>query len=118
MTARGQNWSYDDVHHDRILHSRRSGRHHLVAASRNVASLSNYRFVRGDSDKPNPFVDVRKTLRDALLEITRDGDFQSCAVYNGSLSISRTRRTATTCTTRVRSFDLSRFPSVADMVSG
>lgn len=56
-------------------------------------------------------------LRDALLQITNDGDFQSCSVVDGSLKLTRTTRLATSIITRTRHFDLAFFPSIADCLA-
>ena len=52
------------------------------------------------------------TLRDHILRITQDGDFQSCEIADAALCITvyKTNRH------RSRLFDLELFPSIADCV--
>lgn len=50
------------------------------------------------------------TLRDHILRITSDGDFQSASIAQGELTITVTKPGRK----RSRSFPLSRFPSIAD----
>ena len=52
------------------------------------------------------------TLRDHVLAIIQDGDFQSCEIADGIIEITITKPNRS----RSRSFDLSLFPSVADCV--
>ena len=63
-----------------------------------------------------PFADgaLAETLRDHVLRITNDHDFQSCDIAQGIVIV--TRRSRTTGALRARAVDLERFPSVADMV--
>jgi hypothetical protein len=75
-----------------------------------------YRFVREDSFRPSPFSDTQETLRDAMLEATRDGDFQSCDVADGFLTITKTVQRGATMRKVSRHFPLSMFASVSDMV--
>lgn len=58
----------------------------------------------------------RYTLRDAMLEATRDGDFQSCVVAAGTLRIEVTTITEGRRVSRSRSWPLDRFPSIRDML--
>jgi hypothetical protein len=58
----------------------------------------------------------KMTLRDHILRITNDGDFQSCVIAQGEITITATRydpERRTLCR-RSRSWPLDRFPSVAD----
>ena len=75
-----------------------------------------YTFQR-EQDKPaRPFVNTCDDLRDALLTVTNDGDFQHCKVAHGVLTVRRiTQGKAGTRITRERSFPLDKFPSIADM---
>lgn len=50
------------------------------------------------------------TLRDHVLRATNDGDFQSCTLARAELVIERRQGNRRV----IRSFPLSRFPSVAD----
>ena len=61
------------------------------------------------ADKESRWSD-KGTLRDHILAITQDGDFQNCAIAQGEIVATRTngRRTVT------RSFPLDQFPSVRD----
>ena len=52
------------------------------------------------------------TLRDHVLAITNDGDFQHCEIADGILEIT----TYKTNRRRSRIFDLSMFPSIADCI--
>jgi type 1 fimbria pilin len=56
-------------------------------------------------------------LRDAACQITNDGDFQSCAIVDGSLKLTRTKREGSSIITRTRYFDLEFFPSIADCIA-
>lgn len=73
----------------------------------------NYSFVRDALDKASPWQDARDDLRDALLHVTNDGDFQSASVADGFLTI---RRELGRGLTHTRSFPLDRFPSVRDLI--
>ena len=57
-----------------------------------------------------------KTLREALLHITNDGDFQSCVAVNGVLTITHTTTRGSSTVKRTRQWPLDMFPSIADMV--
>lgn len=50
------------------------------------------------------------TLRDHILEITRDGDFQGCTIAQGEITITLHRPNRR----RSRTWPLDRFPSVSD----
>ena len=63
-----------------------------------------------------PFKRVCDDLRDAMLQITNDGDFQSCAVAGGILRVINVRQRGQGRVIREKVYDLARFPSVADMV--
>lgn len=59
----------------------------------------------------------RYTLRDAMLEATRDGDFQYAAVAQGVLRVTSTRAgTDGRRVTHSRAWPLARFPSIRDML--
>lgn len=59
----------------------------------------------------------RYALRDAMLEATRDGDFQSAVVAQGMLHIDSTRIGADgRRVTHSRAWPLERFPSISDML--
>lgn len=69
-----------------------------------------YSFTRNGDKRNN-----HATLRDALLAVTNDGDFQSCKMADGVLIARRVTEGATRIT-REKVFPLSAFPSIADMV--
>ena len=75
-----------------------------------------YTFVRHEDERKNSWQDAKKDLREAMLHITNDGDFQSCAVADGVLCVRRVNEGQGRRSTRERTYDLARFPSVADMV--
>ena len=75
----------------------------------------NLKFVRNETDRPSPWIDAHETLRDAMLAATSDGDFQSCKVADGFLRCKTRSRLG--YIVHVRTYELSRFPSVADMVN-
>ncbi len=52
------------------------------------------------------------TLRDHILNITRDGDFQHCQIADGFLEITIHKPNRT----RSRSFELDIFPSITDCI--
>src|SRR5688572_22479299 len=52
------------------------------------------------------------TLRDHVLAITRDGDFQHCEIADGTLTITTYKDKRK----RSRDFDLAMFPSIADCI--
>lgn len=76
----------------------------------------NYTFVRHENERKNPWQDAQETLRDAMLHVTNDGDFQSCSVSHGVLTVTRRECSAGRQVTFERMFPLDHFPSVADMV--
>lgn len=61
-------------------------------------------------------VSVPATLRDMVLHVTNDGDFQSCSIIDATVTFERTERTRTGIVTRSRHMDIRQFPSVADCV--
>lgn len=80
-----------------------------------------YHFVRDEADKSSPWVDVHDNLRDAMLHITNDGDFQSCALADGLLTVTdkffdQANGMIAPRRTHSRSWAVANFPSVADMV--
>jgi hypothetical protein len=56
------------------------------------------------------------TLRDHVLRATNDGDFQSCSIAQGEIVVTRTSRSGGTTIRRTRSFPMSMFPSVSDLI--
>ena len=58
----------------------------------------------------------RATLRDMVLRVTNNGDFQSCQVIDAQVTFRRTVQTTTGTKIRTRSMDIRQFPSVADCV--
>lgn len=60
----------------------------------------------------------KPTLRDIVLEVTNDGDFQSAEVADATVTIERRTDGQTGSVTRRRSWDIRQFPSVADCVVG
>ena len=58
----------------------------------------------------------RGTLRDHLLAITNDGDFQHCHIACGELTIEVRRSSGGTIYSKVRTWPLGHFPSIADCV--
>lgn len=59
---------------------------------------------------------VPATLRDMVLGITRDGDFQSCSIVDATVAFERSRVVGKRTITTVRYMDIREFPSVADCV--
>lgn len=59
---------------------------------------------------------VKATLRDMILMVTNDGDFQSCLIADATVVFIRTVVTASGTITRRRAMDIRQFPSVADCV--
>lgn len=76
-----------------------------------------YSFVRKEADKAHPFVGVRETLREAVLHVTNDRDFQSCELRNAVLKVVASRKKGTRTVSVTRYFALEKFSSVTDMVS-
>lgn len=58
--------------------------------------------------------DGKMTLRDHLIRATMDGDFQSCTVAAGTLTIETISRKGSSMVKRSRSWPLDKFPSIAD----
>lgn len=76
----------------------------------------NYTFVRSEEERAHPWQDARDDLRDAMLHVTNDGDFQSCRVCHGQLTVRKISETGARKIVTERIFDLAKFKSVADMV--
>lgn len=57
------------------------------------------------------------TLRQLALGITNDGDFQYCRFIDGEVKITHTRVIGSSVVTRTRCFNLSLFPSIADLMA-
>lgn len=75
-----------------------------------------YTFVRNECERRSAWQDAHETLRDALLQITNDGDFQSCAVADGVLTVTRQDGSGGRKRSYSRCFPLDRFDSVSDMI--
>jgi hypothetical protein len=76
----------------------------------------NYTFVRHEEDRANPWQDAREDLREAMLHVTNDGDFQSCGVSHGVLTARILKQGAGRRYVHEHSWPLDQFPSVCDMV--
>lgn len=63
-----------------------------------------------------PFKRVCDDLRDAMLQITNDGDFQWCAIVHGDLIVRKIDGSRARRIIHERVIPLERFKSVADMV--
>lgn len=55
-----------------------------------------------------------RQLRDHVLAILCDGDFQSASIAQGEVTIRQTRHDGRITTTRAKSIPLSKFPTLAD----
>ena len=75
-----------------------------------------YTFVRKENERRSPWQDAHETLRDALLQITNDGDFQSCGVADGMLTVTRQDGSGGRKRSYSRCFPLDSFPSISDMI--
>ena len=60
---------------------------------------------------------VRATLRDMILHVTNDGDFQSAQVIDATVTFERSTFENNRTRIERRHYDIRRFPSVADMVA-
>jgi hypothetical protein len=58
----------------------------------------------------------KMTLRDHLLAMTNDRDFQSCNVAGGELTLTAFKGNGHKWTHRSVSYPLDKFPSIADMI--
>lgn len=71
--------------------------------------IRNTDFRYSDSSQPS--------LRDMAERATNDGDFQSCAIAEGSVTVQMdVIANGRTMHTRTRHYDIAEFPSIADMV--
>lgn len=82
-----------------------------IAAHKHVK----YTFIRKEAERSNSWVNAHETLRDALLKVTNDGDFRWCR-FDGYLTITRTRYVESGVYSHKRVIDLTKFPSIEDMV--
>jgi hypothetical protein len=57
------------------------------------------------------------TLRQLALGITNDGDFQYTRFIDGAVKITHTKVVGSSVVTRTRCFNLSMFPSIADLMA-
>lgn len=58
----------------------------------------------------------KMTLRDHLLNVTNDRDFQFCRVASGQLTLTACKGDGHRRTRRSVSYPLDKFPSIADMI--
>lgn len=75
-----------------------------------------YKFFTYDLTREDKRFSEPGTLRDHVLVITNDGDFQHCEIADGYLEATTTKEQGSTVTRKTRLFNLSIFPSIADCV--